>query len=124
MITIEEFEKNLAAWDREVGLNKLPHNGGSRDIPEFLLDLLDVREAGAATPEGVVEVVTVGGGEGYGAPLWVVVSFESGDGPTQYFRYDGVYRSWDDDDWNEDGYEVHSVPVTTMEWRSISEESL
>lgn len=124
MITIEEFEKNLAAWDREVGLNKLPHNGGSMDVPEFALDYLDTRETGAATPEGVAKVVTIDGGEGDGAPLWVVVSFESGDGPVQYFRYDGVYRSWDSDGWYEDGYEVHSVPVTTMQWRSITEEKL
>lgn len=122
MITIEEFEKNLAVWDAEVGLNELPHNGGSMVIPEFTLDVLDVREAGAATPEGVVKVVTVDGREGDGAPLWVVVSFESGDGPIQYFRYDGVYRSWGADDWDEDGYEVHSVPVTTTQWRSITEE--
>lgn len=66
--------------------------------------------------DGTVTKVAEGGGEGDGAPMWAVLSFEK-DGATQYFRLDGQYSSWDSSYWDDAFYEVYPAEVTVIDWK-------
>jgi hypothetical protein len=70
---------------------------------------------------GTVKVVdTVGGSEGDGEYMHVVVEVVSADGSVAYFKKTGTYDSWDSNDWDGDLEQVQPVSKTITVYDPIA----
>lgn len=97
-------------------INNTPYIDNYGEETDFLLSMY-YEEQGTLNIENGPTLVFVdaGGGQGDGAPIWVV--FSAGE---QLFRANGYYSSWDSSEMDGGVEEVKAVQVQRTEYEVVS----